>query len=363
MNPHSELRASQIRVLIVDSSAFMRSALSRIVALEVGLRVVGTAGSEADALLAIATFDPDVVTLDVGMPGFDGLETLRRIMAEFPRPVIMVSSATLAGAEITLNALAAGAFDCVAKQLSSSSLDVVHIRFELISKIRAAGELRQSRSPLKLPPQTSGGELPIRTVAPFATIVALASSTGGLKALEEILPLLPGDLAVPILVVQHMPTGLAAPFAERLSNLCALAVCEASHGNVIRPATVYFAPAGSHMTVGRLANSRTVICLSSKPKDQMHIPSADVMMRSVAFAFQSQAMGVILTGMGADGAQGMNAIHREGGLTVGQDERSCVIYGMPRVCAKMGILDKVVPLCQIPQEILQATRYRKISAS
>jgi len=177
--------------------------------------------------------------------------------------------------------------------------------------------------------------------------------------LEEILPVLPADLPVPILVVQHLPAGLAASFAERLSNSCAVAVCEALHGDAIQPGTVYLAPAGSHMTVVCPTTSRSVICLSDKPENQMHTPSADVMMRSVAAAFHSRAMGIILTGMGSDGAQGMNAIHRAGGFTVGQDEPSCAVYGMPRVCAKMGILDKVVPLLQIPHEVLKATRYCK----
>jgi two-component system chemotaxis response regulator CheB len=179
--------------------------------------------------------------------------------------------------------------------------------------------------------------------------------------LEEILPVLPADLAVPILVVQHMPVGFTAPFALRLNGLCAVSVCEASHGEAVRPGVVYIAPAGSHMTVER-PHSHVVICLSHEPK-QMHVPSADIMMQSVASAFHSRAMGLIMTGMGSDGAQGMNAIHREGGLTLGQDEPSCAVYGMPRVCAEMGILDMVVPLSQIPHEILKATRYRKISVS
>ena len=160
-----------------------------------------------------------------------------------------------------------------------------------------------------------------------------------------------------------MPVGFAASFAERLNKLCAVSVCEASHGEVVQPGVVYIAPAGSHMTVDRPSNSQVVICLSDKPEKQLHIPSADILMQSVASALHSEAMGVIMTDMGSDGAQGMNAIHRAGGFTVGQDEPSCAVYGMPRVCAEMGILDRVVLLSQIPREILQATRYRKISVS
>lgn len=352
---------SQIRVLIVDDSAFMRMVLSRMIASDADLRVVATAASGIEALPKIVTLDPDVITLDLEMPGLNGLETLRRIMAEFPRPVIMVSAVTLKDAACTFEALAAGAFDYVPKQLSSMSLDILDIREDLVAKIKAAAESRRSRDHPRLqrkPPRAS--DLPRKKSLRSATaIVALGISTGGPTALEKILPILPVDLPVPILVVQHMPAGFTAPFAERLNNLCTVSVREASHGEVVQAGAVYIAPAGYHMTVGRSTNSQTLICLGFKPENQVHVPSADVMMQSVATAFQSQAMGVIMTGMGSDGAQGMTAIHREGGFTVGQDEQSCAVYGMPRVCAEMGILDRIVPLLQIPHEILRATRYRK----
>jgi two-component system, chemotaxis family, protein-glutamate methylesterase/glutaminase len=354
-----------IRVLIVDDSAFMRTALARIVVSDPDLRVVATAVSGAQALQKIVSLDPDVITLDVQMPGLDGLETLRLIMDQFPRPVIMVSSTTLKDAETTFSALAAGAFDYVPKQFSSTSLDIRDIGDDLVAKIKAAAESRHSTNQRMLtrrPPHTV--DLPVRRAPPSATaIVALGTSTGGPKALQEILPVLPGDLPLPILVVQHMPAGFSASFSERLNNLCGVSVCEASHGKIVLPGVVYIAPAGSQMTVERIAHSRTLICLSSKLEGQIHIPSVDVLMQSIASAFHSQAMGVIMTGMGSDGAQGMNAIYREGGFTVGQDEPSCAVYGMPRVCAEMGILDRVVPLRQIPLEILQAARYRKISVS
>jgi two-component system chemotaxis response regulator CheB len=355
----------RIKVLIVDDSAFMRTALSRMVTYDPDLWVVGTAASGAEALQKIATLDPDVVTLDVEMPGLNGLETLRCIMAQFPRPVIMVSSVTVKDAETTFNALAAGAFDYVPKQLSPTSLDIFHIREDLFAKIRAAAESRRSKERFNLlrkPPRAavvSVREVPHSTPA----IVALGISTGGPKALQEMLPALPVDLSVPILVVQHMPAGFTAPFAKRLDNLCAVSICEASHGEVAQPGVVYIAPAGLHMTVDRPSGSRMVISLSGKVENQVHVPSVDVMMQSVACAFHSQAMGIIMTGMGSDGAQGMNAIHQEGGFTLGQDEPSCAVYGMPRVCAEMGILDRVVPLSQIPREILQATHYRKASVS
>ncbi len=362
---NGEAAKSPIRVLIVDDSAFMRAALTRMIVSDPDLLVVATAASGMEALQKIVSLDPDVVTLDVQMPGLDGLETLRRIVAEYPRPVIMVSSTTSKDAETTFRALSAGAFDYVPKQLSPTSLDIRDISDDLVAKIKAAAESRYSRDRFILPRKPPRAvSKPVRefSLSPIA-IVALGVSTGGPKALEQILPALPGDLPVPLLVVQHMPAGFIAPFAERLNRLCAVSVCEASHGKPAQPGVVYIAPAGSQMTVLRTSGSRTLICLSDQPQNQLHVPSVDITMESVAAAFHSQAMGVIMTGMGSDGALGMDAIHREGGFTVGQDELSCAVYGMPRVCAETGILDRVVPLGQIPHEILRATRYRKSDVS
>lgn len=359
----NDANKSQIRVLIVDDSAFMRTALSRMVACDAELSVAGTAASGTEALDRVSTLDPDVITLDMQMPGLDGLGTLRRIMAEFPRPVIMVSSVTVKDAEATFGALEAGAFDYVPKELSSTSLNIVHIQKDLIGKIKAAAESRRSVNHQSLPRRPPGPvELATRRGASSTpAMIAIGVSTGGPKALQEILPALPGDLTVPIMVVQHMPPAFTAPFAKRLNTLCAATVCEASQGEDVMPGVIYIAPAGFQMTVDRSNQSRATICLSDKPENQLHVPSVDVMMQSVASAYRSLAMGIIMTGMGADGAQGMNAIHREGGLTVGQDELTSAVYGMPRACAEMGILDRVVPLSQIPHEIMQATRYRKVS--
>jgi two-component system chemotaxis response regulator CheB len=270
-------------------------------------------------------------------------------------------------AGVTFDALAAGAFDYVPKQLSADSLDILHIREDLIAKIKSAAASRKKQgpsTPARKSPQ--GVALNSRASSPllFAPgVVAIGISTGGPAALQNILPALPADLPVPVLVVQHMPAGFTGPFAQRLNQRCAVEVREASHAEAVLPGVVYIAPAGTHMSVSRTTMSQTAIRLSPKEDPALPVPSIDLMMQSVALTFRSLAMGVIMTGMGTDGARGMSAIHREGGFTVGQDEASCTVYGMPRVCAEMGILDRVVPLSEIPQEILRATRYRKASAS
>ena len=351
-----------IRVLVVDDSAFMRTTLSRMIACESGLEVIGTAGSGSEALEKIPALDPDVVTLDINMPGLDGVATLRRIMQRFPRPVIMVSSVTEKDAETTFSALGAGAFDYVPKQLSASSLEIDHIRSDLITKIRAAAWARRSRLRsrcAKKPPRAARPEERPHVFS-TSTIVALGTSTGGPKALERILPLLPRDLPVPILIVQHMPVGFTASFARRLSQLCSISVKEANDHELLRCGVGYIAPAGLHMRVQRRASDATVvISLSSDPQTALHIPSIDVLMKSVAEIYHDRALGVIMTGMGSDGAEGMSDIYHNGGLTIGQDEATCAVYGMPRACAELGILRSVVPLADIPAQILRATRQRK----
>ncbi len=348
---------SPVKVLIADDSSFMRAALSRMVESDESLCVVGTAETGLETLAKIGELQPDVVTLDIDMPGLNGLETLKRVMSEMPRPVIIVSSTARRGAEDTIEALALGAFDCIAKQLSYDSGDVLKVQSELVSKIKAAAGPR-----VPAPGFSSPGDRPPVDLAPATTvtvpeIVAIGASTGGPKALQEVLSALPADLPIGILIVQHMPAGFIGPFAKRLNDLCPLKVHEAEEGDLITAGHVYLAPSGKHLTVRRRSSSEVALHLSLLPSDLAHIPSVDVMMSSVAEVFGSSAMGIILTGMGDDGALGMQAIFREGGLTLGQDQATCVVYGMPRACAGMGVLSWVAPLPDIPRHILDALGY------
>jgi len=349
---------SPVKVLIADDSAFMRTALSRMVQSDDSLCVVGTAQTGPETLTQIDRLQPDVVTLDLDMPGFSGLEVLKRVMHDSPRPFIVISSLAQEGAEATLEALELGAFDCLAKRINYGSLDIVKVQDELVGKIKAAahsrGNARRYSRRVHRPFSPPAPSLSLCTPA----VVAIGTSTGGPKALQEVLPALPADLPVGVVIVQHMPPGFTGPLAKRLDALCHVHVHEAEAGMALARGHVYLAPAGQHLTLRRCSPTQVVMHVSSTPSDVPHIPSVDIMMLSVAEVFRSLAMGIILTGMGADGALGMQAIFREGGLTVGQDEATCTVYGMPRTCAEMGVLKRVVPLPEIPRQILSALGYR-----
>ena len=347
-----------MRILIAEDD----EALARFVrqGLEAERYSVDVFSDGEQARNAATEFEYDVVILDLNLPKLDGVSVLRHLRSKKPSmPVLVLTQRTRV--EDRVRCLDTGADDYVPKQLSSTSLDILHIRHDLVTKIRAAAQSQKSRPPdvlARKPPQSQSENrdgLPLTTPA----IVALGTSTGGPKALQDILPLFPRDLSVPILIVQHMPAGFTAPFAQRLNTLCAVTVREAAHREPVQPGIVYIAPAGFHMSVERLSSSRSVLCLDTHPEDSLHIPSVNILMNSVASAFKNLALGVIMTGMGSDGAEGMSAIHRQGGFTIGQDEATCTVYGMPRACAELGILTRVVPLSQIPAQILQATRYRK----
>jgi two-component system, chemotaxis family, protein-glutamate methylesterase/glutaminase len=349
-----------IRVLIADDSAVARTALSRMLESAPSVQVCGTARNGLEALEKVRQLRPDVVTLDVEMPVLNGLDVLKRIMKEFPRPVIMISSLTRQGAEVTIQALGVGAFDYLPKSDSGVPLDPQKLQHDLIAKIEAAAHSPLAREvhASNFTPQSAIQTFALEESRAVPEMIVLGTSTGGPKVLQEFLPELPADLPVGMLVVQHMPPGFTAPFARRLDSLCKLKVREAQHGETIDPGMVYIAPAGQHTTLGRRLGTRATMCLSMEPTGTLHKPSVDVTMLSAAKTFGSQTLGIIMTGMGSDGLQGMTAIHDAGGITIGQDEATCAVYGMPRCCAENGILDKVVPLPQLSRQILHILRYR-----
>jgi two-component system, chemotaxis family, protein-glutamate methylesterase/glutaminase len=350
-----------IRVLVADDSAVMRTALSRMLESSRHIQVCGTARNGQETIETIHLLQPDVVTLDVDMPVLDGLKALKRIMAECPCPVIMVSSLTVDDAEATLEALAAGAFDYVPKEDLQESAHPLRLGHSLIDKIEAAAQSPLARNNRLFQPGTRPFAAPTSFQERFRVvpkIIVLGTSTGGPRALQEILPELPSDLPVGMVVVQHMPPGFTGPLAKRLHGLSKLDVREASAGDCVEPGTVLIAPAGQHMTISPNSGSKGRICLSDTPSETLHKPSVDVTMLSAVEVFGRHTLGIILTGMGSDGLQGMTAIRNAGGITIGQDESSCVVYGMPRCCAELGILQQVVPLSDVPKQILQAVHYR-----
>jgi two-component system, chemotaxis family, protein-glutamate methylesterase/glutaminase len=359
--------AKKIRVLVVDDSAFMRTAIRRMLQSSGDIEVVGTANDGTEGLEKIASLRPDVVTLDFEMPRMSGLEVLRQVMPTAPLPIIVVSSLTQDGAEATLEALEAGAFDYVSKELSYASLDIINIQQDLIEKVHAAAQ-----SPLQRAKVPQAPTFAFNSLCNFVTprLICIGTSTGGPKALQQLLPALPEDLPVPVVVVQHMPKGFTAPFARRLDSISRIRVSEATQHETLEAGHVYIAPAGVQLTFVHRGLSTIGISLSPTPTDTPHIPSVDVMMLSAAELLRDRAMGVIMTGMGNDGERGMRAIFRAGGFTIGQDEQSCVVYGMPRSCATANILRRVTSLNLLAQEIvtvasekqLQRTSMRSASA-
>jgi two-component system chemotaxis response regulator CheB len=348
--------ASPIKVLVVDDSPFMRRAIARMITSEPAITIVGQATNGAEAIERIAELRPDVVTMDIEMPVMDGLTALKRIMTERPLPIIMMSTLTQAGSSATLQALELGAFDFVPKP-ESSMLDVFTVQHELTSKIKEACRPRRTGP---LPPLPVVTEAPPKIGQPQGIqridLVAIGISTGGPPALQAVLPQLPSDFPVPVLVVQHMPPGFTRSLAERLDKLSGIRVKEAEQGEKLEPATVYIAPAGWHLTVKKEARGDFVQLVDSSESKTWHKPSVDVMMASVAMTHGSRALGVIMTGMGNDGTAGAGALKRAGAPIWAQDEETCVVYGMPRAVFESGVVDKVLPLGRIAPELTRIFR-------
>jgi len=336
-----------IRVLVVDDSAFMRKALSRLLGDDPEIRVVGSARDGYEALEKVQELDPDLVTLDVEMPRMDGLETLARIMESSPRPVIMVSSLTEEGAEVTLRALDMGAVDYVPKSIGSNPLEVVKIRKTLCEKVKAVARRRTAPRPAFAP----GSPRPTR-LGP-ARLVAIGASTGGPPALQKVFSGLTEGFRAPVVVVQHMPRAFTKAFAKRLDAMGPLAVKEAETGDRLEAGQAFVAPGGRHVVVHRDGRG-LVLQVTERPTDTLHRPSVDVTFGSVAEVPVPDALAVVLTGMGSDGAQGAAAIKARGGTVVAQSPETCVVYGMPRAVVEAGVADAVLPIDRIAPAIQEA---------
>ena len=354
------MSARPIRVLIVDDSAVVRQVLSAVLASSPALRVIATAADPIIAMERMANEWPDVIVLDVEMPRMDGISFLKKIMSERPTPVVICSTLTEAGAATTLQALAAGAVTIVAKPKiglkgfleENAKTFVAAILEASASRPRAAsaGTLATPR------PAASAGQTVAPAIAPrpgldtTEKVVAIGTSTGGTQALEQVLVALP-RLVAGIVIVQHMPEKFTASFAKRLDSLCAIEVKEAEHGDRILPGRALIAPGGRHMRVARSGALYRVEVLDGPPVNR-HKPSVDVLFRSVASFAGANALGIIMTGMGDDGARGLLEMRQVGATTVAQDEASCVVFGMPREAIRIGAAEIVLPLDQIANEII-----------
>jgi two-component system chemotaxis response regulator CheB len=343
------------KVLIVDDSPLMRRLLADIVNGAGDMRVVGLAADPIAAHEMIKTLDPDVLTLDIEMPKMDGLEFLRRLMRYRPMPVVMVSATTRSGSEQALKALELGAVDVVAKPAPNAKDSCAEFTSELRERIRSARASRCA-SPARAADERRAHAPPVMAVARPGwrpapdDLVVIGASTGGTEALKEVLIALP-ETTPGILIVQHMPQTFTGSFARRLDSLCRIRVKEAEHGERVLPGTAYVAPGHSHLLVKK-SGAGYVLELSRADPVNRHRPSVDALFQSVAACAGHHVVGVILTGMGKDGAAGMLAMRRAGAWNIAQDQSSCVVYGMPREAVALKAVDEVAPLSEIGARVM-----------
>lgn len=344
------IAGKKIRVLIVDDSAIVRKLLGEALAGESDIEVVGTAPDPYVARDKVLALSPDVLTLDIEMPRMDGLTFLKKLMLFRPTPVIVISSLAQASCQAGVEALRSGAVEVMAKP--GGPYSVGELKVSLASKIRAAAASHVARrstpksQPEARPPAPAAGKF-----SPLA-LVAIGASTGGTEAIEEVLTHLPADMPG-MVITQHIPAGFSRAFAERLNRLCAMRVAEASDGDVVQPGTALIAPGNFHMIL-RKSGGGYRVAVRDGPMVCYQRPSVDVLFSSVAEAAGPDAVGVILTGMGSDGAQGMKKMKTAGASTIAQDEASCVVFGMPKEAIRLGGADRVVPLPLVPQAIRNA---------
>ncbi|HEU6450492.1 MAG TPA: chemotaxis response regulator protein-glutamate methylesterase [Gemmatimonadaceae bacterium] len=339
-------------VLVVDDSAFMRKLISEMVASSGEFRVIATARNGLDAVEKVHKLSPDLVTLDIEMPQLDGIGALGYIMSEAPRPVVMLSGAATGDAnDLAIRALELGAVEFVRKPSGPISMDLDSVRDRLLTALRAARGVNLGGVEVLARPRTPPSLPAIEHTGGATRVVAIAASTGGPRALAELIPSLPRPLGAAVLVVQHMPSGFTRSLAERLDAQSALAVLEAAEGDIVQHDRVYIAPGGFHMRIV-LADGSPVVALDDSPSIWGVRPSADPLFESVATIFGERAVGVVLTGMGRDGAAGMRAIHDAGGVGLAQDAATSTIHGMPRAAVAAGGVDRVVPLGEMAPQIV-----------
>lgn len=338
------MNAKPVRVLVVDDSALMRKLIPQILETDTSIEVVGTAIDGNFGLKKIEELKPQVVTLDLDMPGMGGLDMLKEIMRRHRVPVIVVSSHSTNGATITLKALSLGAFDFVAKPADVSSR-MQEIARELISKIKAAAQSRgiQIRPATDFPSPVARHKNKAAVAKEPSRIIAIGISTGGPQSLQFLLSQFPADFSGSVVVVQHMPDGFTEMFARRLDECCSLNVKEAQSGDLLLAGRVLICPGNRHLKVKRLPLGDIAV-LADDPQVNGHRPSADVMFKSVADEFGERAIGVLMTGMGEDGAHGLGLVKAAGGLTIAQGEQSCVVFGMPKAAIERGHAMRVIEL-------------------
>ena len=349
------MRNGKIRVAIVDDSAFMRKSLSIMLQSDEQIEIVGTARDGEDGYNLVKNTRPDVVTLDIEMPKMDGLTALEKIMKDFPTPVLMVSSLTVEGAEATLKALELGAVDFIPKGMSYVNMDIVKIKEDLLGKIKSIAK-RKSLSETLSRLRALSSHKRIATGAIITTnkkintnykAIGVGISTGGPLSLQKFLPSISDRVTQPIFIVQHMPPMFTKSLAERLNTMCKHTVKEAENDEVVKSSHIYIAPGGKHMTLNKKLLAEPTIKLSDQPSDTLHRPSVDVMLNSVADVYQDKLLGIIMTGMGRDGTEGIQKIKKMGGQCIAQNEESCVVYGMPKSIVDLGLADAVVSLEKI----------------
>ena len=339
-----------IRVVVVDDSAYIRKVVKEMLSRSPDIEVVGTARDGEDALEQVERLRPDVVTCDLIMPGVGGVEFIQRQMAVRPVPIVVVSIAA-ESSERVLSALDAGAIDFVQKPTALATDKVFDVAEELVAKIISAAGAK-----LEAPPAAAAAAIPSPTTLTFQdrySVLVIGVSTGGPQGLKSVVPLLPADFPVPVAIVLHIPIGYTEAYAKRLNDLSALTVSEAREGEELRPGVVLVAPAGRHLTFYRNGDGKVMTRLDVRPLDTAHRPSVDVLFQSAADVFGERVLGVVMTGMGADGREGAAWIKARGGNVLTEAEETCVVYGMPRSVVEAGLSDEAVPLDGLVTAILR----------